>query len=102
MADHTCVVGEGIETVLSAMQLWGLPGCAALSASGLAGLSANAFPQQVVIAADNDPPGINAALALKDRLVASGRDVRILKPVAPASDFNDVLRAQQLRRATNG
>src|SRR6185436_16982600 len=92
--DDTCIVGEGIETVLSAMQLWKLPGCAALSASALASLPVLLLPRSVLIAADNDPPGINAALALQQRLLAAGRDFRIFRPAAGANDFNDVVRTQ--------
>ena len=42
--DRVMVVGEGIETVLSAMQLWELGGLSALSASGLRALDVDRLP----------------------------------------------------------
>ncbi len=89
---NTLIVGEGIESVLSAMQLWGLPGWAALSAGGLSHLSLAQVPKQVIIAADNDRAGLDAAYRLQQRLLASDRQARIFKP-ASGNDFNDYLKS---------
>lgn len=89
-----CIVGEGIETTLSAMQLWGLPGCAALSAGGLERLSIKDLPLRVLIAADADKVGIGSAMALELRLRAVGKNAQVLRPEAPFNDFNDVIQAR--------
>jgi hypothetical protein len=87
------IVGEGIETVLSAMQLWGLAGWAALCANGMASLTVEGLPDAIVIAADNDPAGLRAAGDLHLRVTASGKRSRVLIPQEGFNDFNDVLRA---------
>lgn len=88
------IVGEGIESTLSAMQLMKLPGWAALSTSGLRGLALPPEITWMVIAADNDINGAGeaAAIAVADRWVAEGRRVKRSKPTEPGSDFNDLLR----------
>lgn len=90
--DGIMVIGEGIETVLSAMQLWGLPGLSALSASGLAKLCVDELPSRMVLAADRDPAGLRAAADLRQRLAARGKHTRVLIPDAGMNDFNDLLR----------
>ena len=58
------VVGEGIESTLSAMQLWHCPsGWAALSATGLTSLVLPAEALRVVIAVDNDLNGVGQTAA---------------------------------------
>lgn len=86
------ILGEGIETVLSAMQITGAPGGAALSATNLP----KADPpkcSEVIIAADADKAGVEAAEKLAGRLVSAGHKVRIATPATPGSDWNDELRA---------
>ncbi len=90
-ASDPLILGEGIESVLSAMQLWGLPGWAALSSGGLSSLAVDQLPEQIIIAADCDRAGIEAAYRLQQRLHASGRQVRVFKP-ASGNDFNDHFR----------
>jgi putative DNA primase/helicase len=92
--DGRCIVGEGIETTLSAMQLWGLPGCAALSAGGMERLSMKDLPLRVLIAADADKVGIGSAMALELRLRALGKSAQVFRPQAPFNDFNDVIQAR--------
>ncbi len=84
------IVGEGIETVLSAMQITGLPGAAALSASNLSKFDPPEC-SEIIIAADADEPGMDAAKQLADRLVAAGHKVRIAVPQTPDHDWNDEL-----------
>ncbi len=85
------VIGEGIETAASAGHLMGLPAWAAISAGNLAkGLTLPCEVQRVIIAADPDQPGRDAARAAWLRWTAEGRDVKIALPSGD-SDFNDLL-----------
>jgi phage/plasmid primase-like uncharacterized protein len=91
--DRALVVGEGIETTLSAMQLLRLPGWSAIYAGGLLKAELPPEVQHIVIAADRDESGTgqrNAAEAGRRRR-AEGRAVRIVMPIT-FGDFNDVLR----------
>jgi putative DNA primase/helicase len=86
------IVGEGIETTLSAMQASHLPGWAALSAGGLGKLVLPPVATHVIIAADNDEHGRGqrAAREAAERFMSEGRQVRVATPPG-AGDFNDVL-----------
>ncbi|RWQ57820.1 AAA family ATPase [Mesorhizobium sp.] len=88
------IVGEGIETVLSAMQISGFPGGAATSAGSMEKLR---LPKaaEYIIAADNDPPGLKAAAALAGRLRLEGRPVRVAIPKSKGLDWNDVLQSDE-------
>jgi putative DNA primase/helicase len=88
---NTLVIGEGVESTLSAMQLSGLPGIAALSANGLAALRPPKAARYV-IAGDNDDAGRRAAAALAERLEYEGKEVRIALPRPEGLDWNDRLR----------
>ena len=92
-AGHVLAAGEGIESCLAFGILKGLPVWAALSTSGLAGLALPPLPlaSVLVIAADNDPAGREAAGRLARRADAEGRAVRIVTPPAAGTDFNDLL-----------
>jgi hypothetical protein len=92
-ADLELLVGEGIESTLSAMQLFDLPGWAALYDGGIKDLDLPADIRRVDIATDNDANGVGqrAALCALDRWAAEERSVRILLPPNPGEDFNDVL-----------
>lgn len=105
------LVGEGIETVLSAMQATGLNGAAALSTSGMKNLIIPEETEALYILVDSDPvrekeaasmPGQKAAFALACRFHASriGRVAYLVSPdgscfsATPAKlDFNDLLKA---------
>ena len=84
------VVGEGIESAASAGVLLGLPAWAAISAGNLAALVLPAEVRAVVIAADHDEPGQQAAEQAAARWRAEGRLVRIALPNQPGTDFNDI------------
>jgi len=84
------MVGEGIETCLSAMQATGYPAWAALSTSGLRSLDLPPSVRDVVVLADGDDPGESAARETAFRWSRQGRRVRIARPPRGA-DFNDVL-----------
>jgi putative DNA primase/helicase len=86
----TLMVGEGIETCLSAMQATGHPAWAALSTSGLRTLDLPKEVRDVIVLADGDDPGEAAACDAALRWKREGRRVRIARPPRGA-DFNDVL-----------
>ena len=83
------LVGEGIETTAAAMVLFDLPGFAAIGTGGLRAIDLPEHVIDVVIAADRDAGGLQAAAALARRLEAEGRDVEIRRP--HKGDFNDAL-----------
>jgi len=86
-------VGEGVESVLSYLQLHALPGVAALSASGLRNLILPPEARSIVIAADHDKNrvGWKASVAAARRWGGEMRRVRIDMPPEPGTDWNDVL-----------
>jgi putative DNA primase/helicase len=91
------VVGEGVESTLSAALPCGLPAWAALSASGIENLRLPSHATHVVIAADNDlnGRGQRAAQHAATQWLAEGRHVRIaLTP--RGSDFNNVITGKVL------
>ena len=83
------LVGEGIETTAAAMALFDLPGWAAIGTGGLTAIELPEHVIDVVIAADRDAGGLQAAAALARRLEAEGRGVEIRLP--RKGDFNDAL-----------
>ena len=83
------LVGEGIESTAAAMVLFDLPGWAGIATSGLTAIELPEHVRDVVIAADRDAGGLQAAAALARRLEAEGRDVEIRRP--HKGDFNDAL-----------
>ncbi|RWB60453.1 DUF3631 domain-containing protein [Mesorhizobium sp.] len=88
------IVGEGVETVLAAMQISRLQGVSALSASFMPEVE---LPDssEVIICADNDEPGVKAAKALAQRLATEGRVVRIAYPPDGLNDWNDALKSDE-------
>lgn len=92
-AQGPLVVCEGIETGLSLLSgLMGEPAevWAALSTSGIRALSLPPRPRRLIVAADGDRAGIEAAKALGDRAYCLGWDV-FLWPAPEGQDWNDVL-----------
>jgi hypothetical protein len=84
------LIGEGIETTLSAMQATGWPGWAAGSAVAMRRLVLPPEVRKVCLLADGDDTGAAATLATAARWLAEGRVVRIAR-APPGKDFNDVL-----------
>jgi putative DNA primase/helicase len=84
------IIGEGIETTLSAMQLANLPGIASLSASNMSAVKIPSC-KSAIVAADHDEPGRKAAALLAERLQFQGLQVRIALPPTEGTDWNDVL-----------
>jgi putative DNA primase/helicase len=89
---QTLLIGEGIETGLSAMQATGHRTWAALSASGLRGLALPDDERDIIVLADADKAGEAAAKDSARRWVREGRRVRIANPPR-GMDFNDMLMA---------
>jgi phage/plasmid primase-like uncharacterized protein len=89
-ATNVLMVGEGIETCLSAMQATGLPAWAALSTGGLQTLDLPQEVKEIIILADGDEPGEMAAQAAARRWNSGQRRVRIARPPS-GMDFNDLL-----------
>lgn len=87
------MVGEGIETCLSAMQATGLPAWVALSTGGLQTIKLPPDVREVIILADGDDPGEKAAQAAARRFLSDQRRVRIARP-PKGSDFNDMLQGR--------
>ena len=87
------VLAEGIETSLSAAELFALPCWSAVYAGGLRSLALPPDVRRIIIAVDNDASGAGQrnALAAYDRWIAEGRSVRIKCPPDAGDDFNDVL-----------
>jgi hypothetical protein len=91
--DCPLIIGEGIETTLSLMQLRGLPGWAGVSTSVLKYLILPAVVQRVLLAVDADRNGAGerAARTAGRRWVAEGRRVWLATPRGGHGDWNDVL-----------
>jgi putative DNA primase/helicase len=92
--DRWLIVGEGIESVASAMEIYRLPGWACLAAHGLRTLVVPREIRRIVIAADHDASGTGEAAArdAAERWLWEDRQVRLLLPAKVDSDFNDELR----------
>jgi putative DNA primase/helicase len=89
-------IGEGIETMLAAHALHGVPCWAALNTSLLRKFAPPLGVRRLIVFADRDEPGIEAARELVDRL--RGRmTLEIKTPLAPANDWADVLADQKGR-----
>lgn len=89
-------LAEGIETALAVQQGSSLPCWAALSAWGLSHVQLSDAVNDVFVMADNDAnqAGQNAARRLAKRLQGEGRQVRVLTPEQPDSDWLDVINEQ--------
>ena len=86
-------LAEGIETALSVSRASRMTTWACISASGMRGLILPPLPvaQIVILAADNDRAGIDAAGAAAQRFEAEGRRTSIIFPKRDGEDWNDVL-----------
>jgi putative DNA primase/helicase len=92
--DQEFLVGEGIESTLSAMRLTDTAsGCAALSTLGIRRLILPPEARRIRIFADRDAAGqgFNAARVACARWRAEGREVRISLPERIGEDANTIL-----------
>jgi putative DNA primase/helicase len=99
--DQEFLVGEGVESTLSAMRLTDtLSGCAALSTLGIRRLILPPEAKRVCIFADRDPADqrFNAARVACARWRSEGLEVRITLPERIGEDANSIL----VRRAAQG
>lgn len=98
LAPATDVLGiaEGIETALAAMRLHRIPTWSALNAGMLAKFEPPVGVERVVIFADRDPAGLEAAWHLRDRLDITC-ELRV--PPPPAKDWADALAVEVARHA---
>jgi putative DNA primase/helicase len=96
------VIGEGIESSLSAGRMMGAPAWAAVAAGNMQRITPPTGPGEIIIAADSDPVGQREAWAAADAWQAAGRRVRVATPDTSGQDFNDLWRARMAREATNG
>lgn len=88
------VIGEGIESSLSAGIITGLPCWAALDAGNLEKVEIPDQIKRIVIAADNDLSftGQASAYILAKRLKAAGKSVEVIIPEIQGEDFNDQIK----------
>lgn len=86
---------EGVETGLSAMQLYGGSVWAALGNTNMPNLIPPDVVERVVIYGDNGDAGHRLAEKAASVFHHQGRKVTLVFPTGEYGDFNDVLRAQQ-------
>jgi len=87
-------IAEGIETGLSAMQLFEVPVWCSLSAARLDGLWLPPESLEIHLFADNGTKGHEAAERAAAAYQAQGRRVVVRFPPERFGDFNDLLRAE--------
>lgn len=90
-ATDRLALAEGIETALAVRLACGWPVWSCVSAGGMAAVIVPDIVREVMIAADFDRAGINAAEALAQRLTAEGRRARVAVPDRPGTDFADLV-----------
>jgi phage/plasmid primase-like uncharacterized protein len=88
-------IAEGIETALSAMQVFKTPVWATLSSGGIASFPILPGIKLLTVFADHDQPGIAAAATCCRRYNAAGIDAEIRHPSKPGTDWNDFVRQEQ-------
>src|SRR6516162_704421 len=90
-------LGEGVESTLSGMALFDLPGWSAVSAAGLKTVELPSAVQHILIIADHNESGCSQRCATEaaQRLRSEGRKARIWLPTVVGDDANDVLRKKR-------
>lgn len=91
-SDGQLIIGEGIETTLAAIHLWGAPGWAAGDAGLMESIIVPRDARSILIVVDNDSSGRgeSAARKLGARLQQEGRSVQLIKPSAVGRDIDDL------------
>jgi hypothetical protein len=99
LGDASPVMGiaEGIETALSAQQIFKMPVWATMSAAAVASFPVITPVQHLTIFADHDPPGLEAAYKCASRYSTATVDGHIRFPDEPGTDWNDFLTTQEQR-----
>ena len=85
------LVGEGIESVASAMQASGLPGVAVLGVGGLANVEFASDVVEIVVLGENDDASRKAIDKAAPLLTEKGVKVRVAQPPQGFGDFNDLI-----------
>ena len=91
-------LAEGIETALSAMQLFGVP-CWAGIGSRLDKMTLPDIVRSVTVFADNGDAGTKAAHKAVETFTGQGRKVTLRFPPKGLGDWNDALQALQAEQA---
>jgi putative DNA primase/helicase len=93
-------IGEGLESVLSAMARGLLPAWALGGAGNMAAFPVLSGVEALIIIVDHDLSGTGqrAALECSERWIASGREVRVMVPSKAGSDFNNITVQQQEKK----
>jgi putative DNA primase/helicase len=102
VAGAPLVIGEGIESSLSAGRLLDAPAWAAIAAGNMARIIPPDGPSEIILAADPDLVGQREAWTAADRRRGLGRRVQVATPDNTDEDFNDLLRRRLAREARNG
>ena len=87
------MIGEGIETSLSAMEIFQIPVWATCGAGRLHSVALPDIVKHVVIFADNGGEGIKAANRAVAAYTAQRRKVTLRFPPREFPDYNDALKA---------
>jgi hypothetical protein len=87
----TLAVGEGVESVASAMQASGLPGIAVLGIGGLANVEFPSDVVEIVVLGENDDASRKAIDKAAPSLIEKGVRVRVAQPPQGFGDFNDLI-----------
>ena len=90
------LLGEGVETTLTAIEATGYPGWATLGTSGLVNVELPDAVQEVILLAENDESGANQKALDKvcPVLIERGIRVRIARPPEGVNDFNDLVKPE--------
>jgi hypothetical protein len=98
------LVGEGVESTLTAMEATGLPGCAVLGVKSLPSVEWPDFVVDIILLCENDENADKASERAINKaapaLIERGVKVRVASPPAGYSDLNDVVRAPGVDRAS--
>ena len=96
-AGKPLALAEGIETALAVHEATGWPAWACVSATGLERVALPPEAGEVVVAADHDQAGLEAARKLAHRLLGEGRRVRLAIPPVAGKDWLDVVAGEVAR-----
>jgi hypothetical protein len=86
-------LAEGVETALSASMLRGDPVWATRGAQRLDRIEVPEEVTRLILLADNDRAGRRAVDRARERYALAGREILVLWPPAPFTDWNDMLQA---------
>jgi hypothetical protein len=82
-------IAEGIETALSAAEIFKMPVWAALSANGIANFPIVPGVERLTVFADHDTAGISAARKCRHKYKKAGIGVEVRYPPLIGNDWND-------------